>query len=369
MKKAEINVQDVGWDAIPQSGIAAEPHRSMVALTMMVPADWKFQGGQMAGNTVDCNFTAGRLGFFAVSPDGKRSIFSVPATPASMWTNVPMLAQMVQQNNRQPYISKVETCNLEQPQPLAQKIGALARAVGQKIGSRSIEPTGPMQAMPGEATAKLAAVVQQANQRLAQQGAQLAAEMGRLPVHIVGGKDDPFDGYMNVLQVVRTQRMSNGGTVWITDYPMQVLTAASPGEYAQYDAMFATMLDTVWVSPEYQQVMAQLGTNMQSVVSQMMADNQRAAMQQMQIRQSVSDYASHVISNVNANRSAALDHSAQQFSLYMGDQAQYHDPSGGTVTLPGNYSHAWASDNGQYIVSDSPSYSPGAGWTEMQMVH
>ena len=78
-----------------------------------------------------------------------------------------------------------------------------------------------------------------------------------------------------------------------------------------------------------------------------------------------------------AHRSAALEHSSQQFSMYMGDQALYHDPTtGGTVQLPSGSTHAWASQTGNtstYILTDSPSYDPngkvgGAGWTQMQEV-
>ena len=89
-------------------------------------------------------------------------------------------------------------------------------------------------------------------------------------------------------------------------------------------------------------------------------------------------YRSQVMSNVAANRSAALDHSSQQFALYMGDQAIYKDPSTGQrVQMSSGYDHVWASTTGngnQYILTDSPSYNPNgnagsAGWTQMQMEH
>jgi hypothetical protein len=315
--------------------------------------------------------------FFTASPDGREAVFAVPATSASLWTNNPAIAQMVQQINHHPYLSKVQTCDLEQPQPLAQKISALAQAMGQKIGFKSTEATGAMQAMPGDAPARLAATVQQANQQLANQGMQLSAEMGRLPVRVTTANGESFDGYVNVLQRVRTQRMPNGGTIWLTDYPMQVLTAAPAGKYADYESMFAAMLDTVQVNPEFEQVMAKVGANSRSIRDQMMADNARAAMQQAQIRQDVNNYARNVISSVNAHRAAAFEHSNQQFSLYMGDQAQYHDPAtGGTVQLPSGYNHVWSSQTGntsEYILSDSASYNPNgqvgnSSWTEMQMV-
>ena len=109
----------------------------------------------------------------------------------------------------------------------------------------------------------------------------------------------------------------------------------------------------------------------------MAADNLNAARQQAAIRQGVQNYSNQVHANVAANRSAALEHSSQQFAMYMGDQALYHDPTtGGTVQLPSGSTHAWASQTGntnEYILTDSPSYNPngqvGSGsWSQMSQV-
>ena len=114
------------------------------------------------------------------------------------------------------------------------------------------------------------------------------------------------------------------------------------------------------------------------IAAQMQMDNLNAARQQAAIRQDAQNYANHVYSSVAANRSAALEHSSQQFSLYMGDQAQYHDPTtGGIVQVPSGSNHVWASQTGntsEYILTDSPSFNPNgqvgsAGWTQMSMVH
>jgi hypothetical protein len=113
------------------------------------------------------------------------------------------------------------------------------------------------------------------------------------------------------------------------------------------------------------------------IQQQMMQDNANAAAQQAQIRSNAANYASQVRSSVAQNRAAALDHTSQQFALYMGDQALYHDPtSGQNVQLSSSYDHVWASstgNNNSYILTDSPSYNPNGqadsgSWTQMQMV-
>ena len=113
------------------------------------------------------------------------------------------------------------------------------------------------------------------------------------------------------------------------------------------------------------------------IAAEVAADNARTAANIQNIRAGVQQYRNQVFKNVAANRSAALEHSSQQFALYMGDQAQYRDSSGRNVILPSGSSHVWASTTGntnEYILTDSASYNPNgqagsASWNEMQMQH
>ena len=376
MKKAELK-QMIGWDAIPQWNIPAAPQREVTALSMLVPTDWTFQGGLRSEQRHDCNFTFGRLVVLAFSPDKKAGLVSFPA-PVSVWTNDRVLAQSIQQDNRQ--FSGMQDCHMEQPRPLAERIGDIAVAL-----NKTMKPTGPMEPVPGLA-GKLAAAVQQANQQLASQGVQITAEAGRIPVRSTDANDDG-DGYFTVMQVIRAQRLPSGGTLWSVDLPLEVGTFAPHGQYPRYDSMFQAMLSSIWVNPEYEQNCLQISANVQSIklqtkqrlnqiAQQMAMDNANAARQQAAIRQDVQNYRSQVYSSVAAHRSAALEHSSQQFSLYMGDQALYKDPNGGTVQLPSGSTHAWASQTGntnEYILTDSASYNPNghagsAGWTAMQEI-
>jgi hypothetical protein len=376
MKRAEVKT-GTGWDAQPQWGVQGKPQKQVVALTMMVPVDWEFAGGPISPSPNDCNFTSGRIGFTTRSQDKTSGLRSIPS-PVSIWTTDPQIMQSIQQDNQK--YGHMQTCKLERPQPLAQKIGEMVQALG------GPQATGQMETVPGMA-GKLDAAVRQANQQLAQQGAQVSVEAGRIP--IVSTHAGPkSEGYLTVMQVVRTDRTQTGATISTIDYPMQVVSFAPAGQYAGVDAMFTAMLDSVWINPEYAQDCLQASANMQhiklqmksrisQIQAQMAADNLNAARQQAAIRQGVQNHANEVHASVAANRSAALEHSSQQFSMYMGDQALYHDPSNGqTVQLPSSYNHAWASSTGnsnEYILTDSPSYNPngqvGSGsWTQMQEI-
>jgi hypothetical protein len=385
MKKVEVRTT-IGWDAQPQWNVQARPQKQVVAMTMLVPVDWQFGGGPKMVSPNDCNFTSGRLGFAAMSPDKKSGIISIPST-VSVWSNDRQILQSIQADNQQ--YSRMQVCKIEQPQPLAQKITKLVAAIG-----NGIQASGQFEPIPGLGN-KLDAAMQQANQALAQQAAragmpapQLSVEAGRIGLR---GREngEASEGYLTVVQVVRTDRTPNGLSVTTIDLPLQVATFAPEGKYAAMDAMFSAMLDSVTVNPEYQQSCLQASANMQQIkqmmksrinqiAANMAADNLNAARQQQAIRQGVQNYANQVHANVAANRSAALEHSAQQFSLHMGDQAIYKDPSTGqNVQMSNQYGHAWASTTGntnEYILTDSSSFNPngqvGSGsWTQMQEVH
>lgn len=373
MKKAELK-QMVGWDAMPQWGIPAEPQHQIAALTMLVPTDWQFQGGALPVKRHDCNVTIGRLAVLALRPDKKAGLISLPV-PVTVWTNDRSVAQSIQEDNQR--FASLQDCRLQQPQPLAQRMNDMVPAL-----DKSMHPSGAFEPLPGIAN-KLQAAVQQANQQLAQQGVQLTAEVGRIPVRS-SDATDTGEGYLTVMQVIRAQRLPGGGTLWTVDTPLQVATFAPQGEYSKYDRMYTAMLESISINPEYERNTLQVASNIQSIklqtkqrlnqiAQQMALDNANAARQQAAIRQDAQNYASHVYSSVAAHRSAALEHSSQQFSLYMGDQALYKDPNGGTVQLPSGSTHAWASQTGntnEYILTDSASYNPNghagsATWTQM----
>jgi hypothetical protein len=380
MKKVEVKT-GVGWDAQPMWGIQAEPQRQMVAMTMLIPADWSFNGGAITPSPNDCNFTNGRLGFFTTSSDKKTGMVSMPL-PVSMWSNNQQILQAVQMDNQK--YGQMQKCKVEQPGPLASKMAQIAQLFG-----KGVSLVGAMEPIPGVSDS-LAASTQRANQQLAQQGgamsSQITAEAGRVKMR--SDQKPNTDLYLEVVQVVRTDRMANGLSVTTIDYPFHVVTFAPEGQYAGMEAQFAAMLDSVSVSPEYvgicerlaageQSIKRQMKAKISQIESQMAADNLNAARQQAAIRAGVQNYSNQVHANVAANRSAALEHSSQQFAMHMGDQALYHDSATGqNVQLSNQYGHAWASTTGntnEYILTDSPSYNPngqvGSGsWTQMSQI-
>ena len=375
----------IGLDAMPEWGLAATPHKTVTIVSMLVPSDWTFQSGNGAPRQADCNFDSGRLTIVALSPDKKSAFLAKPAYD-SIWSNDRGLLQAVAADNRQ--FAQNQNCVIEQPQPLSAHISGMLKAI---VSTASV--TGGIEPIPG-LSQQLGSMLEKANQGLAQQAAStgrpashVTAEAGRL--HFTntdaGGTGE---GYLYVLQTQRTDPLPSGGTLITTDYPMQFITGAPQGQLAGLESMFQAMAGSIHIDPEYLAESAQLAANrlqireitkrkLQQIANNIAADNAHAAAQQSAILSGLSSYRSQVMSNVAANRSAALEHSSQQFSLYMGDQAIYKDSSGQRVQLPSGSDHVWASTTGNtndYILTNSPSYDPNghagsAGWTQMQMEH
>jgi hypothetical protein len=384
MKKVELNVPNSGFDPQPRWGVAGVPSHTILALTMLVPTDWTFGGQPEFVQTGDCNFTAGRIAFAAMSPDKMSGLLAKPAY-TSIWSSDRGVLQMTQQANQQ--YGKMRLCKIEQPQPLSAKLPAMA-----KDWIQGVQVTGPVEPIPGLG-ARLDAVVDQANRQFDQQARQsgrqpshITVEAGRIPVKGAEPNGTMSQGYVYAMQVVRTDTMPNGATLDTVDVPLLASCYAPEGQLARLLPMYDAMFDSVNITPEWQQYAATYqAARMQiyqgmlgSIANSQMAmaqDNARAAANQQSIRQGAQQDRAQVLSSVASDRAAALDHSAQQFSMHMGDQAIYKDPATGQrVQMSSQYDHAWASATGntnEYILTDSPSYNPngqaGSGsWTQMQ---
>ena len=364
--------QNTHLDPMPQWGLPGRQGKDVDALSMLIPADWTFQAAA-ATLPKDCNMTSGRVFVFTTSPEKTAGLVIIPGK-ATMWSNDQQLLHSVQADNQQ---FKSVNCLIEQPETLPTKIKSLATSL-----AKDVQIAGPIQPLPG-LSEKLASMVEQANRTLAARGAHLDAYAGRIPVR---GTEQgvPTEGFFAALQVIRTDRLPNGANIISVDYPIQFATFYPQGKQAEYEPMFTAMLDSVVVDPDYAELCAQVSNNivsinqqtrrkLQQIAGEIAADNANAARQQAAIRSGVQDYSNRVHANVAANNSAALDHSAQQFALYMGDQAIYKDPStGARVQMSSQYSHAYANTTGnttEYILTDSPSYNPGANWTQLQQQH
>jgi hypothetical protein len=351
--------------------------RTFKMMSMLLPVGWQLDvrpGPNFA--TIDCADTSGRIIVSAANPDKTMGILVLPYN-ASMSSNNQAFVQQKQAVMRN--FKGAFNCSVEQPMPLSEN---LTEAATKLVPGAQI--VGQVQPVPGLSD-EVPTLVSSANQR---GDSHLTAEAGRL--RLTGTlQSKQVEMYLVALAVNRTEPAPGGGTVTYNDLPLAALIYAPPGQLDRNDKMLMTVLSSVQIDPEWtrnaQYFVAELEGKINGAYAavnrihqQMAQDNANAAAQQQAIRSNSANYANQVHSAVAANRSAALDHSSQQFALYMGDQAIYKDPSTGQrVQMSSGYDHVWASNTGnsnEYIMTDSASYDPNgqagsAGWTQMQVEH
>jgi hypothetical protein len=343
-------------------------------MSMLLPIGWQLDvrpGPNFA--TIDCADQSGRIIVSASSPDKSTGILVFPAN-ASMSSNSQAFLQQKQGIMRN--FKGAFNCTIDQPKPLSETLQEGARKL-----FAGAQVVGDMQPVPN-LSSEIPQIVAGANQ---QGGSRITAEAGRL--RLSGSfQGRQADMWLVALATHRTESVP-GGTVIYNDLPLSAVIYAPPGRLDQNDKLLMTLLSSVQIDPEWtrnaQYFVASLYekingayAQVRRIQQQMAQDNANAASQQAAIRANTANYRSSVMSSVAHNRSAALDHSSQQFALYMGDQAIYKDPSTGQrVQMSSGYDHVWASTTGNtsdFIMTDSAFYDPNgrvgsSGWTQMQM--
>lgn len=345
-------------------------------MSMLLPVGWKLDvrpGPNFA--KIDCADISGRIMISATSPDAGTGVLVLPVS-ATMSSNSQAFLQQKEGVMRN--FHGTFECSLDQPKPLSASL---------QEGAAKLFPdaqaVGAVQNIPGLSD-ELSAIVAGANQH---GGSHITAEAGRLRLKAtLNGR--PVEMWLVALSTHRTEPVA-GGTVTYNDLPLAAAIYAPPGQLDAQDKLLMTVLSSIQIDPEWtrnaQYFVAALYEKINGAYAQvnrihqqMAQDNANAAAQQAAIRTDTANYRSRVMSSVAHNRSAALDHSSQQFALYMGDQAIYKDPSTGEhVQMSSGYDHVWASTTGNtsdYVLTDSPSYDPNghlgsSGWTQMQVEH
>ena len=142
---------------------------------------------------------------------------------------------------------------------------------------------------------------------------------------------------------------------------------APPGELPAHEKLFRAVLSTVRVDPVWQARVSQVQMNMAASNIQAARDRSRI------IAQSAED-TRRTLREGYESRQKSEDRNAERWSDAMRGLQTYRNPSTGEdVKLDNSYAHAWASGNGEYVLSDAPGINPGqvlkGNWTELQPVH
>ncbi|MCX6629552.1 MAG: hypothetical protein NTW28_18190 [Candidatus Solibacter sp.] len=329
--------------------------RPLPALSLLIPADWQFQGTVEYAKVPGCHANLVKVTFGAASPDGKLALELFPGN-TWQWADDAGTVQLMQASNRQMAQFGRRGCDTMPPLAAGEFLKqSVLPAVRRQARVAAIEP------MP-EIAREVQQRAQQAQAAAAQKGIQvrIRGDVGRarLAYDVNGQAMEEWvtavtyaSGMPGPTYDMRTGQM--GRTVFYTCGAEGVYGFRAPaGQLDGREKLFLMMLSTVRQDPEWHGRVMQVIANMQASDSKGAADRSRIA------TQSGRDTAD-IIRRTYENKKQSDDRVAQGFSQYIRGVETYRNPTNGeTVELSSQYGHAWAGDNGEYILSDSANFDP-----------
>jgi hypothetical protein len=370
---------------LPLPGLAADPgylrlkraeiidrhgfEKPMPAFSVLIPTDWKFDGevryAQGVGNPEDL----ARLAFRATSPDGRLAIEMFPGWTWT-WADDPMMRQAMQNQNAM--TARMGGARSEIGPPMSARDFLTRVAVPRLRPGAKVMGTEPIpdldQALQGQ--------VKQAQTMAAQAGVQmrLKADQARARIQLTSAKG-PAEEWITAIVYVRATAMPsmNPATGQMVQSAMYQSSAESlfglrapPGELPTHEKLFHAVVSTARVDPVWQGRVTQVQLNMQAANVQGARDRSRI------IAQSAEDTRRTIKEGYEA-RQKSEDRNAERWSDAMRGLQTYRNPSTGEdVKLDNSYAHAWASGDGEYVLSNAPGFKPGqvlqGNWTELQPI-
>ncbi len=326
----------------------------MTAMTLLIPADWQFQGNVTYGDGVGCHPNMVRLSFRATSPDGRLAIELFPGN-ASMWADDPPAVNLMRNLNQKTAQYNVHGCDVMQPMSadnfLRQVLIPSARRGARVMGS---------EAMP-DAARRLQEETQQAQQIATRYGVyrKFRTDVSRVRVsYALNGQ--PMEEWFTAMTSSTGFPGPNGRmgqTLYYINNADHVFGLRAPqGQLDAQDRFFQMILSTVRMDPEWEGKVRQVRANMD-------AKDAQSAAERSFIIAMAGEAQANSIHNAYQNATSSREHSMEGWSQYMRGVQTFRNPNtGDTVELSNTYGHAWAGPNDQYILSDSPNYNPNSSW-------
>ncbi len=343
--------------------------RPMQALTLLIPTDWQFQGSVQYNTNTACHPDIVHLAFRATSPDGRFAIEMFPDRHW-MWSADPQMVRMLQMSNQQTAEYGRKSCELMAPMNAAQYLERYV-VPGARRGANvlGVEPMPEMeqqlqqQAREDEATAARMGVRGQIRADVSR--VRLAYNADRQQVEEWLVAETVTAGMMGPSYNIRTGRM---GQAMYYDCGGFLLTAmrAPEGQLQSMEKFFLMMLSTIRLDPAWE-------GRVSGVISQMSADDSRAAMQRSAIATQYGQDTSRMINQGYQSRSKMQDSAFHQWDRAIRGVQTFRNPNtGDTVELSNEYGHAWAGGGNQYVLSDQEGFNPnatlGGSWTHLEAV-
>ena len=342
--------------------------RPMTALSLLIPADWQFQGSAQYAQQLGCNYNIVQLTFRATSPDGRLAIELLPGNTWT-WADDPSTVNMLRMANQQMAQSNRRGCDIAPPMTAEDFLRkSVLPAVRRDARVTGAEP------MP-DALAALRNEAAETEKAAAQQGirASIRTDASRVRVsYSLSGQ--PVEEWITAMTTSLAMVGPSfnllrgvGQTNHYTNSADHVFGVRAPqGQLDGQDKFFQFVLGTVRTDPEWQ-------ARVNQAISTMASQDQQGAANRSAIITKSGEDTRRIIRETNQNSNAGREHSMQGWSQYMRGVQTYRNPNTGeTVELSNRYEHAWAGPDNQYVVTDSTTYNPNTSqqgnWTRMEPV-
>jgi hypothetical protein len=338
-------------------------------LTLLVPVDWTIQGGVAYDPKNACTATLAQVGFRAASPDGRTAVELFPAA-AWGWSDDALTRQFLEQDRQSKAQFGMKGCEVGPPvsarEYLTRRLLPRARA-GAKVLSTDVDP---------EAAGGAAEMVRQLEAQAARAGLQVRLRADTARVRVAWSRDGtPEEEWLTAMTFSRgmmaptldprTGQMGQALS-YVCGAEFLFGLSAPAGSLEATEKLFRAVVSSVRVDPEWQARVQQVQANIQAAEIKGAADRSRI------IAKSAED-TRQIIAGTNQRRQEAQDRSSERWSQAMRGVETFRNPSTGeTVELSNRYGNAWTNGKNEYLLSDSPSFDPGAvsreNWTRLQAV-
>jgi hypothetical protein len=345
--------------------------KPMPALSVLVPSDWTFDGEvrfaqQPGGSPADMV----KIVFRAASPDGRTGVELFPEYSWT-WADDPTMRQAIQNSNAMS--AQLGGARTELMAPLSAREFLTRIAVPKLRPGARVVATEPIPEVEGPLKQQL----QQAQGQAAQAGMQLRikADHARARLQSTAGGQATEEWLTAIVYSSATPAPSMNpmtgqmAQTWTYQCAARSLYGlrAPAGSLDANEKLYRAVLSTVRIDPDWQRRVSQVQLNIQATQLKGARDRSRIASQ-------ASEDMRKTIREGYESRQRSHDRTSAEFSDALRGVQNYRNPATGEmVQLDNQYGHAWASGNGEYVLSDSPGFNPNSvlrgNWTELQPAH
>ncbi len=337
------------------------------AFRLLIPSDWKTEGGVRWVADLGCPSNIIRLQFRATAPDG---LTGIEFLPNYTWTSSddPMMQQILQQQAQSrmgcafgPAAGAVDFLR----QVLVPQFRRDARLL-------SAEP------LPG-ATKELQQSLAAINQQYAAHGLQSMStgDVGRVRLAYKIGPREVEEWISasvvaNVSAGMNAAAMMQGNyTATTRNYQLtgqDILAMRAPkGQLDSNGALFSLIFKSVQLNPHYIAAVTQFYANIGRINAQANAERSR-------IWREAQSYIDKTRRETYEYQQRTQDRISEQFGQMVRGVETYVDPrSNERVELSSGYQHAWSNGRGEYILTESGNFDPRVvlqeDWTLMKKEH